>query len=74
MESAAFWADKATRSGQSYNHNSDGKSTHRSFGGALEPEELLPRNTGEARLVPRGTPGQMVQLLDCAEFFCYHNT
>ena len=71
MESAAFWAGKATRSSQSYNHNSDDKTTQRSFAGALESEELLPRNTGEARLVPRGTPGQMVQLLDWAEFCCY---
>jgi hypothetical protein len=71
MESAAFWAGKATRSGQSYNHNSDDKTTQRSFGGALEPEELLPRNTGEARLVPRGTPGQMVELIDWDEFVCY---
>jgi type IV secretory pathway TraG/TraD family ATPase VirD4 len=71
MESAAFWAGKATRSSQSYAHNSDDRSTQRSFGNALEPEELLPRNTGEARLVPRGTPGQMVQLLDWTEFCCY---
>jgi len=71
MESAAFWAGKATRSSQSYSHNSDDRTTQRSFGGALEPEELLPRNTGEARLVPRGAPGQMVQLLDWTEFCCY---
>ena len=71
MESAAFWAGKATRSSQSYHHNGDDKATQRSFAGALEPEELLPRNTGEARLIPRGTPGQMVQLLDWAEFRCY---
>jgi hypothetical protein len=71
MESAGFWAGKANRSSQSYNHNSDDKTTHRSFAGALEPEELLPRKTGEARLVPRGTPGQMVELLDWAEFCCY---
>jgi type IV secretory pathway TraG/TraD family ATPase VirD4 len=71
MESAAFWAGKATRSSQSYNHNSDDKTTQRSFAGALEPEELLPRNTGEARLIPRGTPGQMVELSDWADFCCY---
>ena len=64
MESAAFWAGKATRSNQSYDHNSDDKNTHRNFANALEPEELLPRNPGEARLIPRGTPGQMVELLD----------
>jgi hypothetical protein len=56
---------------QSYSHNGDDKTTSRSFGNALEPEELLPRNTGEARLVPRGTPGQMVELLDWGEFRCY---
>jgi hypothetical protein len=71
MELAAFWAGRATRSSQSYNHNGDDKATHRSLAGALEPEELLPRNTGEARLIPRGTPGQMVQLLDWVEFCCY---
>jgi hypothetical protein len=71
MESAAFWAGKATRSSQSYNFNSDDNSTQRSFAGALEPEELLPRNTGEARLVPRGAPGQMVELMDWSEFVCY---
>jgi type IV secretion system protein VirD4 len=71
MESAAFWAGKTTRSSQSYNHNSDDTATQRTFGNALEPEELLPRNTGEARLVPRGTPGQMVQLLDWGKFCCY---
>lgn len=71
MESAAFWAGKTTRSSQSYNHNSDDRTTQRSFGNALEPEELLPRNTGEARLVPRGTPGQMVELMEWGEFCCY---
>jgi type IV secretory pathway TraG/TraD family ATPase VirD4 len=71
MESAAFWAGKTTRSSQSYNHNSDDRATQRSFGNALEPEELLPRSKGEARLVPRGAPGQMVELMDWHEFCCY---
>ncbi|WP_375485269.1 type IV secretory system conjugative DNA transfer family protein [uncultured Mycobacterium sp.] len=71
MESAAFWAGKATRSHQSYGHNGDDKTTHRHFGNAIEPEELLPRNTGEARLIPRGTPGEMVELLDWDEFVKY---
>jgi type IV secretion system protein VirD4 len=71
MESAAFWSGKATRSHQSYGHNSDNKNTSRHFGNALEPAELLPRNTGEARLIPRGTPGEMVELIDWEEFVKY---
>jgi hypothetical protein len=71
MESAAFWSGKATRSHQSYGHNSDDKNTSRHFGNALEPAELLPRNTGEARLIPRGTPGEMVELLDWDQFVKY---
>lgn len=71
MESAAFWAGKATRSQQSYDHDRDNKSTSRHFGNALEPAELLPRDTGEARLVPRGTPGEMVELMDWDEFVKY---
>ncbi len=71
MESAAFWSGKVTRSHQSYDHNGDNKSTARQFGNALEPAELLPRNTGEARLIPRGTPGEMVELLDWDEFVGY---
>jgi type IV secretion system protein VirD4 len=31
----------------------------------------LRRNTGEARLIPRGTPGEMVELLDWDEFVKY---
>ena len=71
MESAAFWSGKATRSHQSYGHNSDDKNTSRHFGNALEPAELLPRNTGEARLIPRGTPGERVELIDWDEFVKY---
>jgi TraM recognition site of TraD and TraG len=71
MESAAFWSGKATRSHQSYDHNSDDKTTSRHFGNALEPAELLPRNTGEARLIPRGTPGEMVELIDWDQFVNY---
>ena len=71
MESAAFWSGKATRSVQSYDHNGDNKSTNRHFGNALEPAELLPRNVGEARLIPRGTPGEMVELLDWDDFVRY---
>jgi hypothetical protein len=33
--------------------------------------QLLPRNTGEARLIPRGTPGEMVELIDWDEFVKY---
>jgi type IV secretion system protein VirD4 len=71
MESAAFWSGKATRSHQSYDHSSDAKTTSRHFGNALEPAELLPRNSGEARLIPRGTPGEMVELIDWEEFVQY---
>lgn len=71
MESAAFWAGKATRSHQSYDHNSDNKNTSRQFGNALEPAELLPRNVREARIIPRGTPGEMVELMDWEEFIHY---
>jgi hypothetical protein len=53
------------------NHNGDNKTNQRSFANAPEPEGLLPRDTAEARLVLRGTPGQMVQLLDWTEFCCY---
>lgn len=71
MESAAFWAGKATRSQQSYDHNGDNKNTNRHFGNALEPAELLPRSTFEARLIPRGGPGEMVSLIDFDEFVMY---
>jgi hypothetical protein len=71
MESAAFWSGKATRSQQSYDHNGDNKSTARHFGNALEPAELLPRNTGEARLIWRGTPGELIELLDWDDFVRY---
>ena len=71
MRSAAFWAGKTTRSQQSYDHNRDGNSTSRQFANALEPEELSPRNTGEARLLVRGAPGQMVELIDWADFVTY---
>lgn len=71
LESAAFWAGKTTRSHQSYGHNHDEKTTGRTFGDALEPEELMPLNAGQARLVVRGTPGQMVDLLEWTEFVKY---
>jgi hypothetical protein len=71
MRSAAFWAGKTTRSQQSYDHNLDGKTTSRQFGNALEPEELSPRNIGQARLLVRGTPGQMVELIEWTDFVRY---
>ncbi|GAC1399515.1 MAG: hypothetical protein NVSMB60_11820 [Mycobacterium sp.] len=71
MESASFWAGKTTRSQQSYAANGDDKNTGRQFGNALEAAELLPRNTSEARLIPRGQPGQMVELIDFNEFVVY---
>jgi type IV secretion system protein VirD4 len=71
MRAAAFWAGKTTRSHQSYDHNHDGVATSRQFGNALEPEELSPRNVGQARLLVRGTPGQLVDLIDWTDFVTY---
>jgi hypothetical protein len=71
MESAAFWAGKATRSQQSYDHDRGNRTTSRHFGNALEPAELLPRDTSEARQIPRGTPGEMVELVDWDPFVVY---
>jgi type IV secretion system protein VirD4 len=71
MHAAAFWAGKTTRSHQSYDHNHDGVATSRQFGNALEPEELSPRNVGQARLLVRGTPGQLVDLIDWTDFVTY---
>jgi type IV secretory pathway TraG/TraD family ATPase VirD4 len=71
MHAAAFWAGKTTRSQQSYDHNLDDKTSSRQFGNALEPEELSPRNIGQARLLVRGTPGQMVELIDWTDFVKY---
>ena len=71
MESAAFWAGKTTRSHQSYDHNRDDKSTSRTFGNALEPEELMPLNDQQARLIVRGTEGRMVNLMDFSAFVKY---
>ena len=71
MRAAASWAGKTTRGQQSYDHNLDDATTSRQFGSALEPEELSPRNTGQARLLVRGTPGQMVELIDWTDFVTY---
>ena len=71
MESAAFWAGKATRSEQSYTHNGDDRTTQRHFGNALDAEELMPRNLDEARLIVRGGPGQTVSLLSWEDFTGY---
>jgi type IV secretory pathway TraG/TraD family ATPase VirD4 len=71
MASAAFWGGKTTRSQQSYDHNGDGKTTSRRFGNLFEPEELSPRNMGQARLLVRGTPGQIVDLIEWTEFVTY---
>jgi type IV secretion system protein VirD4 len=71
MRSAAFWGGKTTRSHQSYEHNHDGTTTSRQFGYAFEPEELNPRNPGQARLLVRGTPGQLVDLIEWSEFVGY---
>ena len=71
MRSAAFWGGKTTRSQQSYDHNRDGKSTSRQFGNVFDPEELSPRNMGQARLLVRGTPGQLVELIEWTDFVAY---
>ncbi|WP_231743281.1 type IV secretory system conjugative DNA transfer family protein [Mycobacterium sp. GA-2829] len=71
MRAAAFWGGKTTRSTQSYGHNHDERTTNRDFGNAFEPEELSPRNMGQARLLVRGTPGQMVDLMEWTEFVEY---
>jgi type IV secretion system protein VirD4 len=71
MRAAAFWGGKTTRSHQSYQHNADDASTARHFGNVFEPEELSPRNPGQARLLVRGTPGQAVELIDWTEFVGY---
>jgi len=71
MRSASFWAGKTTRSQLSYDHNLDDKTSSRQFGNAVEPEELSPRNMGQARLLVRGTPGQMVELIEWTDFVKY---
>lgn len=50
---------------------SDDKSTSRQFGNVFEPEELNPRNMGQARLLVRGTPGQLMQLIEWTDFVKY---
>ncbi|KAA0093587.1 type IV secretory system conjugative DNA transfer family protein [Mycolicibacterium sp. P1-18] len=71
MRAAAFWAGKTTRSRQSYDHNHDSAATTGDFGNALEPEELSPRNVGQARLLVRGTPGRLVELIEWSDFVPY---
>jgi type IV secretory pathway TraG/TraD family ATPase VirD4 len=71
MRSATFWAGKTTRSQQSFDHHNDAATTNRVFGNALEPEELSPRNRDEARLIVRGTPGKMVNLMEWPDFVKY---
>src|ERR1700758_3715484 len=71
MRSEAFWGGKTTRSEQSYHHNHDDSSTSRRFGNVFEPEELSPRNMGQARLLGRGTPGQLVELIEWTDFVKY---
>jgi hypothetical protein len=45
--------------------------TSRTFGNALEPEELRPLNRNQACLIVRETPGRMVNLLDWNDFVEY---
>jgi type IV secretion system protein VirD4 len=71
MRAAAFWGGKTTRSHQSYDHNRDDRNTARQFGNVFEPEELSPRNPGQARLLVRGTPGQLVELIEWTDFVKY---
>jgi hypothetical protein len=37
----------------------------------FDPEELSPRNMGQARLLVRGTPGQLVELIEWTDFVAY---
>ena len=62
---------KTTRSHQSYDHNRDDSSTSRQFGNVFEPEELSPRDIGEARLLVRGKPGETVELIEWTDFVKY---
>ena len=71
MRSAAFWGRKTTRSQQSYHHDHDETLTSRQFGSVFEPEKLYPRNIGQARLLVRGTPGQLVELIEWTDFVTY---
>jgi type IV secretion system protein VirD4 len=71
MRSAAFWAGKSTRGVQSYDHNLDGTTTSRQISSVFEPEELAPGHPGEARLLVRGTPGRLVELIEWDEFVPY---
>ena len=41
------------------------------MGSVFEPEDLAPRHPGQARLLVRGTPGQMVELIEWTEFVGY---
>jgi hypothetical protein len=68
MRSAAFWGGKTTRGYQSYGHNHDDSTSSRQFGNAFEPRGLSPRNMGQARLLMRGTPGQLVDLIEWTDF------
>jgi type IV secretion system protein VirD4 len=71
MHSATFWGGKTTRSHQSYDHNRDDSSTSRQVGIVFEPEELGPRDIGEARLLVRGKPGETVELIEWTDFVKY---
>jgi len=57
MESAGFWAGKANRSSQSYNHNSDDKTTHRSFAG-WSPKDSYPATPERLGPSPGAPPGR----------------
>jgi hypothetical protein len=48
MRSAAFWAGKTPVASGPTTTTSMTKTTSRQFGNALEPEELSPRNMGQA--------------------------
>jgi hypothetical protein len=56
---------------QPYSQNSDDNTTNRHLGNALEPDELMPINGDQARLVVRGTLGRMVNLMEWTDFVKY---
>jgi hypothetical protein len=68
MRLAAAWGGKTIRTRQSYDHNRDDNSASRQFANVFEPEELNPGKIGQARLLVRSTPGQLVELIERSDF------
>ena len=62
VQSAAHWAGLATRRGDSYTITGDTTNAGH-FGAILEWQELLPQDLDHARLIRKGTPGRMVEMV-----------